>query len=313
MENQFSSGNSPQIGLNEKNVPAVKADYVVTVKKNVKVYYKVRTKVKVKVKVRYKSRGKWKTKYKYKYVYRYVYKYYYKYVYSSYKVRDVPPSECKGPAVNAQSNDPLIKSLSQNLTNFTVNDTIPSNESAPVAPTEPQAPEYNGSTDQNSQEYQNYINSPEYQQYLLQKQQYDQDYADYQQDLNQYQENITVTRNLTILEKATSIFNWVRDYVEYSYYFNTKRGAIGTLNDRLGNCVDLSHLIVALSRAAGIPARYVHADCVFSSGTTGHVWTQLYVNGKWINADASNNINDFGVIRNWNTYTLKGIYSSLPF
>ena len=314
IENQFSSGNDIKVGLNDKNPPAVKADYVVTVKKKVKVYYKVKTKVKVKVKVRYKSKGKWKTKYKYKYVYKYVYKYYYKYVYTTYKVRDIPPGECTGPTANAQSDDPRIKSLAQSLTNYTVNETRPNNESVPVAPTEPQAPEYNGSTDQNSQEYQDYINSPGYQQYLLQKQQYDQDYDEYRQNLSQYQENITVTRNLTTLEKATRIFNWVRDHVEYSFYYNTGRGAIRTLNEGLGNCCDLSHLIVALSRAAGIPARYMHADCTFLSGNVyGHVWAQLYVNGKWVNADASNNINDFGVIRNWNTYTLKGIYSSLPF
>ncbi len=331
MENQFSSGSGPQIGLNEqKNALTVKADYVVTVKKKVKVYYKVRTKVKVKVKVRYKSRGKWKTKYKYKYVYRYVYKYYYKYVYTSYKVRDVPPSECKGQTANAQSSDSRINALAQNLTNFTVNETKLNPNPKPTAPasvenpevvaepgSEPQIEDFNGN-DTAYQEAWNAWNetNTSYNNYLAAKKRYDQylrDYANYQQNLSQYQENITVTRNLTILEKATNIFNWVRDYTDYSFYYNTKRGAINTLKDRLGNCVDLSHLIVALSRAAGIPARYVHADCVFNSGTLGHVWAQLYVDGKWINADASNNINDFGIICNWKTYTLKGIYSSLPF
>jgi len=312
-ENQFAP-NTANIGLNEH--VKVKADYVVTVKKRVKVYYKVRTKVKVKVAVKYKSRGKWKTKYVYKYVYRYVYRYYYKYVYTTYKVRDIPPNECKAQTVNAQSSNSKIKSRAQNLTNYTVNETIPNPDPIPTAPIEPQAPEYSGSSDQNSQEYQDYINSPEYQQYLQLKQQYDQDYADYEHNLSQYQENITIVRNLTTLEKATNIFNWVRDNTEYSFYYNTQRGALNTLDDRRGNCVDLTHLIVALSRAAGIPARYVHGSCTFLSGNVyGHVWAQLYVDGKWINADASNNINDFGVIRNWNTgtYILKCIYSSLPF
>ncbi len=311
-ESQLTPSNNAKVGSGD-NVLKVKADYVVTIKKKVKVYYKVKTKIKVKVKVRYKSKGKWKTKYKYKYVYKYYYKYYYKYVYTTYNVRDVPPGECTAPTANAQSNDPGIKALAQNLTG-PENVTIHNNESAPVAPIEPQAPEYNGSNDQNSQEYLDYINSPEYQQYLQLKQQYDQDYANYQQNLSQYQENITVTRQLTNLEKATNIFNYVRDQLEYSFYYNTQRGAVHTSNDGQGNCCDLSHLIVALSRAAGIPARYVHADCTFLSGNVyGHVWAQLYVDGKWINADASNNINDFGVIRNWNAYTLKGIYSSLPF
>jgi transglutaminase-like putative cysteine protease len=74
--------------------------------------------------------------------------------------------------------------------------------------------------------------------------------------------------------------------------------------------------LIALSRAAGIPARYVNGVCQFNSGTWyGHVWAQLYVNGKWYNADAISLNNQFGVINNWNTnsWTLKGIYSELPF
>ncbi|KAF5079825.1 Transglutaminase-like superfamily protein [anaerobic digester metagenome] len=117
-------------------------------------------------------------------------------------------------------------------------------------------------------------------------------------------------------DKATKIFNWVRDNLGYKFYYNTQYGAVGTLNAKTGNCVDTSHLIVALSRAAGIPARYVHGSCTFSSGTVyGHVWAQIYVNGKWYNADAISLRNTFGVINNWNTssWTLKGIYSELPF
>jgi transglutaminase-like putative cysteine protease len=73
---------------------------------------------------------------------------------------------------------------------------------------------------------------------------------------------------------------------------------------------------VALSRAAGIPARYVHGVCKFNSGTWyGHVWAQLYVNGTWYSADAISYRNTFGAINNWDTssWTLKGIYSELPF
>src|SRR5664280_2323375 len=114
---------------------------------------------------------------------------------------------------------------------------------------------------------------------------------------------------------AVKIFNWVRDNITYSFYYNTKYGANGTLTHRTGNCVDTSHLLVALSRSAGITARYIHGTCQFSSGTWyGHVWTQLYVNGKWITADATSYRNSLGVIKNWNTatYKLNGIYTTLP-
>ncbi len=119
----------------------------------------------------------------------------------------------------------------------------------------------------------------------------------------------------TTYTKAQAIFNWVRDHVSYSFYYNTKKGALGALSSRSANCVDTSHLVVALARAAKIPARYQHGTCKFSGGTYGHVWAQLYVNGKWYYADAISERNSFGTIKNWNlnTYTLHGTYASLPF
>jgi len=117
-------------------------------------------------------------------------------------------------------------------------------------------------------------------------------------------------------QKGTNLFNWVRDNIGYSFYYNTKSGALGTLKAKTANCCDTTHLLVALSRAVGIPARYVSGVCKFTSGTLyGHVWAQLYVNGNWYNADAISSRNTFGVINNWDTtsWTLKGIYSELPF
>ena len=120
----------------------------------------------------------------------------------------------------------------------------------------------------------------------------------------------------TDLQKSTKIYNWVRDNINYTFYYNTKYGANGTLKSRLGNCCDTSNLLVALMRNAGINSRYVHGTCKFSSGTWyGHVWAQVYVNGKWVNADATSSRNSLGVINNWNTttYKLVGIYNTLPF
>jgi hypothetical protein len=120
----------------------------------------------------------------------------------------------------------------------------------------------------------------------------------------------------TNLQKATKIYNWVRDNINYAFYYNTKYGANGTLQKRLGNCCDIANLLVALARDAGIQARYEHGSCKFTSGNWyGHVWAQVYVNGKWVNADATSSRNSLGVIKNWNTatYKLEGVYNTLPF
>ncbi len=126
-----------------------------------------------------------------------------------------------------------------------------------------------------------------------------------------------LTSGLTsTLAKATAIFNWIRDNTSYSFYYNTKYGAVNTLKYKTGNCVDLSHLVVAVCRAAGISSRYGHGTATFTSGNVyGHVWAELYIDGAWVKADASSNGNSLGKITNWNTNTvvMKGIYTELPF
>ena len=119
----------------------------------------------------------------------------------------------------------------------------------------------------------------------------------------------------TTMDKATALFNWVDDNIGYSFYYNSKYGALGTLAAKTANCCDTSNLLVALSRAAGIPARYISADCDFNGTWYGHVYAQMYVGGIWYNVDAISYNNTFGVINNWDTsnMVLKGVYTQLPF
>ena len=121
----------------------------------------------------------------------------------------------------------------------------------------------------------------------------------------------------TVWAKAEAIFNWVRDNIDYEYYANTKYKATGTLSNKGGNCCDHANLIVALCRAADIPARYSHGrNCKFSSGlNAGHVWAQIYVDGVWYSADATSSRNKLGNIQNWNTnsFDLHGQYVHLSF
>jgi hypothetical protein len=117
-------------------------------------------------------------------------------------------------------------------------------------------------------------------------------------------------------EKANAIFKYVRDTISYSFYYDTKYGAVGTLKAKTGNCVDHSHLLVAMYRTAGLAARYVHGKCTFTSGSTyGHVWTQVLIGDTWTVADATSSRNSLGNVANWNTnsYKLHGYYASISF
>ncbi len=59
-------------------------------------------------------------------------------------------------------------------------------------------------------------------------------------------------------QKVEKIFHFVQYGVSYERYSNSKYGAVKTLLLKKGNCCDQAHLLVALFRAAGILARYVH-------------------------------------------------------
>ena len=126
-----------------------------------------------------------------------------------------------------------------------------------------------------------------------------------------------VTKGMTTdEEKANAIFKYVRDTVSYSFYYDTRYGALGTLNAKTGNCVDHAHLVVAMYRTAGLAARYVHGTCTFSSGGTyGHVWAQVLIGDTWVVSDATSSRNSLGHVANWNTnsYSLHSYSASISF
>ncbi|MGC9516888.1 MAG: transglutaminase-like domain-containing protein [Methanomicrobiales archaeon] len=120
---------------------------------------------------------------------------------------------------------------------------------------------------------------------------------------------------LTTYETAENIFYWVRDICQYTFYYNTKYGAVGTLYKKNANCIDQTHLLIAMARSAGIPAKYAHAQCHFpvSKMTVGHIWAQLYLNGRWYTVDPTSYKNTFGKQNNCKILYWKGKYVSLPF
>ncbi len=114
-------------------------------------------------------------------------------------------------------------------------------------------------------------------------------------------------------QKAEAIFTYARDEWEWENYMNTSKGALGTINAKGGNCCDLTHATLALCRAAGIPARYLHGQCYFTSGVIGHVIPEIYVDGKWWVCDPSNNSATFGTPTWKGMETFNGRYNELEF
>lgn len=114
-------------------------------------------------------------------------------------------------------------------------------------------------------------------------------------------------------KKAEAIFTYARDEWEWENYMNTRKGAVKTIQEKGGNCCDLTHATLAMCHAAGLPARYLHGQCYFSSGVIGHVIPEIYVDGKWWICDPSNNNATFGMPTWKGMETFNGRYYELEF
>ena len=80
-----------------------------------------------------------------------------------------------------------------------------------------------------------------------------------------------------------AIYEWCNHHIKFdpAGYYNTRYGALGTFNRRMGNCVDNAHVMIAMARAVGIKCRYAHGR----KGGVGHVWGEYYVNNNWFTVD----------------------------
>ena len=122
-----------------------------------------------------------------------------------------------------------------------------------------------------------------------------------------------LSADATPRQKAEAIFAYTRDEWEWENYSNTSKGALGTIKAKGGNCCDLTHATLALCRAAGIPARYMHGQCYFLSGVIGHVIPEIWADGRWWICDPSNNSATWGHPTWKGMETFNGRYNQLPF
>ena len=123
-------------------------------------------------------------------------------------------------------------------------------------------------------------------------------------------------KGATPMETAKNIFKFANDGTEFQNYLNSKKGALGALESKQANCCDQSHLVIALLRAAEVPARYAHCNpCRFTASgmVTGHVWPEAYIDGKWVPMDTTSNKNAVGETNNFKALGTMKHYSKLPF
>ncbi|MGB3904983.1 MAG: transglutaminase domain-containing protein [Anaerolineae bacterium] len=88
-----------------------------------------------------------------------------------------------------------------------------------------------------------------------------------------------------------ALYDYVREQITYSSYEAGDRGAVWTLGHGRGDCTEFTDALLALSRAAGIPARFLEgvtyrSDRNADLGQIKHDWLEAYLPGHgWVPLD----------------------------
>ncbi len=114
-------------------------------------------------------------------------------------------------------------------------------------------------------------------------------------------------------QAMANLFEYLNDKTTYDGYYDSQKGAVKTWTSKYGNCCDMAHLMNACARSLGVPGRYLHGYCRFSSGLqTGHVWSEVRCGSSWKTADLVSDYAYLGYKTN-TTLTFYSYYATLPF
>lgn len=115
-------------------------------------------------------------------------------------------------------------------------------------------------------------------------------------------------------QKARAIFEFVRAHVAYERFGADTKGALYALKNRKGDCTEYAALIVAMSRAAGIPARLNGVMNLQndngSAGTDNHNHAEVYLaDYGWVPAEATFKSLEFGEMHNAEIIVRRGLWT----
>ena len=104
-------------------------------------------------------------------------------------------------------------------------------------------------------------------------------------------QNGTQAQNMTVLNalgKANILCAKVHDYFTYTPgETNVMTTAGEAFAEGKGVCQDYAHVLIALCRMAGMPARYVSG--LFVGEGASHAWAEIWMDGLWYGIDPTHN------------------------
>jgi len=95
-------------------------------------------------------------------------------------------------------------------------------------------------------------------------------------------------------EKLKQIYNWEVETINYSGYGSKDKGALYALKNLEGDCTEFAYLMVAISRALGMPARAVNGYIVDHDSKLNtsefHTWAEVWIDDAWRMIDAQKQV-----------------------
>lgn len=81
------------------------------------------------------------------------------------------------------------------------------------------------------------------------------------------------------------VCDWVKNKVDYEFYFDDKKSNKEVIDSKAGNCTDLLQFLVNMAIALGYKYKIIHTQCRQSG--TGHVYGMFKKDGDWFIRDVA--------------------------
>jgi transglutaminase-like putative cysteine protease len=93
------------------------------------------------------------------------------------------------------------------------------------------------------------------------------------------------------------IREWITGHLRYEPVSSVDTNATDTYVARAGVCRDFAHLMIALARAAGVPARFVSSYAWQLDPPDFHAVAELWIAGQWRLIDATRLVPEQTLVR----------------
>lgn len=88
----------------------------------------------------------------------------------------------------------------------------------------------------------------------------------------------------TLTSKINSILSWINNNIRQVPTLSLP-SALKVLENKIGDCNEITYLFTAFSRAIDIPTKTVTGLIYLNNKFQYHMWSEIYINNQWVSVD----------------------------